>query len=60
VIQALRGKVQPVIDGLAADPVSGPLLKEIQAIAANHPAPDVPTVPVGCATAGGTVPPDGP
>jgi TRAP-type C4-dicarboxylate transport system substrate-binding protein len=59
-IQALLGKVQPVIDELAADPTSGPLLKEIQAIAANHPTPDVPIVPAGCATAGGTVPPDGP
>jgi TRAP-type C4-dicarboxylate transport system substrate-binding protein len=47
-IAALRTRLQPVLDGLAADPASGTLLKEIQAIAANHPRPDVPTVPKDC------------
>ena len=47
-IAALRTRLRPVLDGLAADPVSGALLKEIQAIAANYPRPDVPTVPEDC------------
>jgi TRAP-type C4-dicarboxylate transport system substrate-binding protein len=59
-IRALHSKVQPVIDALAADPTSGPLLKEIQAIAANHPTTDVPVVAAECATAGGTVTATGP
>ena len=46
-IAALRTSLQPVLDGLAADPANGALLTEIQAIAANHPEPDVPTVPRG-------------
>ena len=47
-IAALRTSLQPVLDGLAADPANGALLTEIQAIAANHPEPDVPTVPEDC------------
>jgi hypothetical protein len=47
-IAALRTSLQPVLDGLAADPASGALLTEIQAIAANHPEPEVPTVPEDC------------
>jgi len=47
-IAALRTSLQPVLDGLAADPASGTLLAEIQAIAAEHPEPDVPTVPEAC------------
>jgi TRAP-type C4-dicarboxylate transport system substrate-binding protein len=47
-IAALRTSLQPVLDGLAADPASGALLTEIQAIAADHPEPDVPTVPEDC------------
>ena len=47
-IAALRTGLRPVLDGLAADPASGALLTEIQAIAANHPEPDVPTVPKDC------------
>ena len=46
-IAALRTSLQPVLDGLAADPANGALLREIQAIAANHPEPEVPTVPRG-------------
>lgn len=38
---ALRTAFKPVIDGLAADPTTAPLLAEIQAIAAVHPTPDV-------------------
>jgi TRAP-type C4-dicarboxylate transport system substrate-binding protein len=45
--QALQAVVQPVLDRLAADPTSGPLLTDIQAIAAKHP-PDPPST---CATA---------
>jgi TRAP-type C4-dicarboxylate transport system substrate-binding protein len=47
-IAALRSSLQPVLDGLAADPANGTLLAEIQAIAADHPEPDVPTVPEAC------------
>jgi len=47
-IAALRTSLQPVIDGIAADPANGALLMEIQAIAANHPEPEVPTVPEDC------------
>src|SRR5215217_1413246 len=47
-IAALRTRLQPVLDGLAADPANGALLTEIQAIAAGHPEPDVPTVPEAC------------
>ena len=47
-IAALRTSLQPVIDGIAADPANGALLTEIQAIAANHPEPEVPTVPEDC------------
>jgi TRAP-type C4-dicarboxylate transport system substrate-binding protein len=47
-IAALRTSLQPVLDGLAADPANGALLTEIQAIAANHPEPDVPIVPEAC------------
>jgi hypothetical protein len=47
-IAALRSTLQPVLDGLAADPASGTLLAKIQAIAADHPGPDVPTVPEDC------------
>jgi TRAP-type C4-dicarboxylate transport system substrate-binding protein len=47
-IAALRTSLQPVLDGLAADPANAALLTEIQAIAAHHPEPDVPTVPEGC------------
>ena len=51
--RALQAKVRPVLDRLAADSTSGPLLKDIQAIAANHPTPDVPTVPATCTDASG-------
>jgi TRAP-type C4-dicarboxylate transport system substrate-binding protein len=47
-IAELSTSLQPVLDGLAADPANGALLTEIQAIAADHPEPDVPTVPEPC------------
>ena len=47
-IAAMRTSLQPVLDGLAADPASGAVFREIQAIAANHPEPEVPTVPANC------------
>jgi TRAP-type C4-dicarboxylate transport system substrate-binding protein len=47
-IAALRTRLQPVLEALAADPASGAVLQEVQAIAANHPRPDVPTVPKDC------------
>lgn len=48
-IAAIKAKLAPVITSLAADPVNGPLLQEIQAIAAAHPGVDVPNVPADCA-----------
>jgi TRAP-type C4-dicarboxylate transport system substrate-binding protein len=47
-IAELSTSLQPVLDGLAADPASGAVLKEIQVVAANYPDPDIPTVPADC------------
>lgn len=47
-LAALDEALAPVIEQLAADPTSGPLLSDIQAIAAEHPEPDVPDVPESC------------
>jgi TRAP-type C4-dicarboxylate transport system substrate-binding protein len=47
-IAALRTSLRPLVDDLAADPASGALLREIQAVAADHPGPDIPTVPKDC------------
>ncbi len=47
-IEALRTAVAPVIDGIAADAESAPLLTEIQALAEQHPEPEVPDVPASC------------
>lgn len=47
-IAALRTSLRPLVDDLAADPDSGALLREIQAVAADHPGPDIPTVPKDC------------
>jgi TRAP-type C4-dicarboxylate transport system substrate-binding protein len=63
-IAALRTSLQPVLDDLADHPANGALLAEIQAIAANHPRPDVPIVPKDCQQgkaekqSAGTVPDD--
>jgi TRAP-type C4-dicarboxylate transport system substrate-binding protein len=47
-IAALQSAVAPVMDGLASDPVSGPLLADIEALAAQHLEPDTPNVPESC------------
>jgi TRAP-type C4-dicarboxylate transport system substrate-binding protein len=47
-VRALRTKLASVIARLAADPVDGPLLAKVQAIAADHPTVDIPDVPADC------------
>ena len=42
----LRTAVQPVVDRIAADSVSGPLLVKVRSVLADDPAPDVPDIPV--------------
>jgi len=49
-VAALHDAVRPVLDSLAADPVSGPLLAKIQQVAAEHPRVDVPDIPADCLT----------
>lgn len=51
-LAALRRRVQPVLDELAADAVEAPLLREVLDAARRHPVPDVVTVPPGCTTGG--------
>ena len=48
-VQGLRTRLRPVLDKLAADPTSAQLLRDLQAIAAQHPGPDAPAVPASCA-----------
>lgn len=48
-VQGLRAKVRPVLDKLAADPASAQLLRDLEAIAAQHPGPEAPAVPASCA-----------
>lgn len=55
-VAGLRRKLQPVLDRLAADPKSGPMLKEIQAIATVNPLADVPNVPEACRQTGKEAP----
>jgi TRAP-type C4-dicarboxylate transport system substrate-binding protein len=55
-LAALHAAVAPVINKLSADPVSGPLLAEIQAVAAQHPGVDEPKVPADCHDAGSAAP----
>lgn len=50
-IAATRAAMQPVLDRLAADPVDGPVLARIQAIAARFPQPLTPDVPTDCTQA---------
>jgi TRAP-type C4-dicarboxylate transport system substrate-binding protein len=45
---ALQHAAQKVIDQIANDPVNGPVLRAVQAIAAEHSGVDIPTVPEGC------------
>jgi TRAP-type C4-dicarboxylate transport system substrate-binding protein len=47
-LAGLTTAVRPVLDTLAADPISGPLLTKIQQVAAEHPGVDVPDVPADC------------
>jgi TRAP-type C4-dicarboxylate transport system substrate-binding protein len=53
----LRAAVAPVIDKLAADPVSGPLLVKIRAIAAQFPQVEEPDVPAACRSAAASAAP---
>lgn len=45
----LKAAVQPVLDGLAADPVTAPEYRAVVAAVAAHPGEDSITVPAGCA-----------
>jgi TRAP-type C4-dicarboxylate transport system substrate-binding protein len=47
-LAALRHAVQPVVDGLADDPATGPSLKAVLAVAAGFPSADALTVPASC------------
>jgi len=49
-LMALRAATQRVADGLAADPVTGRLLTEVEAVGARHPTPDILQVPASCLT----------
>ncbi|TCO51369.1 TRAP-type C4-dicarboxylate transport system substrate-binding protein [Kribbella antiqua] len=55
-VAGLRRKLQPVLDRLAADPKTGPMLKDIQAIATANPLADVPNVPEACRQTGKEAP----
>jgi hypothetical protein len=47
-VQGLRTRLRPVLDKLAADPTGAQLLGDLQTIAAQHPGPEAPDVPVSC------------
>ena len=47
-VKGLRTKLRPVLDKLGADPTSAQLLRDIQAVAHQHPAPEVLDVPASC------------
>ncbi|MBT2497542.1 hypothetical protein J7E25_00355 [Agromyces sp. ISL-38] len=51
-IAALRERVQPVIDAIAADPAERALLDEVRKVAQQHPAPYIPVIPAGCGEGG--------
>ncbi len=55
-LTSLRNAVEPVIDKLAADPVSGPILAGIQAVAAQYPQVEEPDVPASCRDIASNVP----
>jgi len=44
----LRAAWRPMIEALAADPESGPLMADVEALAAKHPDADVLEVPASC------------
>jgi TRAP-type C4-dicarboxylate transport system substrate-binding protein len=48
-LQGLRSRFRPVLDELAADPTNAALLRDIRAIAAQHPGPEASDVPASCA-----------
>ena len=48
-LQGLRTRLRPVLDKLAADPTSAQLLRDLQGIATQYPAPEAPEVPANCA-----------
>jgi TRAP-type C4-dicarboxylate transport system substrate-binding protein len=58
-IRGLRSALQPVLDRLGSDARSGALLKDIQAIAGEHPEPDAPSVPDSCRSGTSVEDPDG-
>jgi hypothetical protein len=47
-IADIRAALAPVVESLADDPTTGPLLQSIQTIAADHPAVEQPDVPAEC------------
>lgn len=47
-VAALQHRVAPLIEQLSNDPATGALLADMQALAAQHPGPDVPDVPEEC------------
>jgi hypothetical protein len=47
-VEALRTAFAPVVERLAADPVDGPILAELRAIAAMHPGPEPLDMPDSC------------
>jgi TRAP-type C4-dicarboxylate transport system substrate-binding protein len=51
-LAAMRLATRSVTDGLAADPVTGPLLREVEAVAARHPTVDTVDLPASCLTPG--------
>jgi TRAP-type C4-dicarboxylate transport system substrate-binding protein len=53
-VEAMRTAFAPVVERLAADLVDGPILAEIQAIAAEHPGPEPLDVPDSCREATAT------
>jgi TRAP-type C4-dicarboxylate transport system substrate-binding protein len=54
-LEDMRSALRPVLDQIAADPESGPMLSPIQDIAAAHPVTDVPDVRDGCRPGGGVL-----
>jgi hypothetical protein len=51
VLSTRRGKMQPVLDGLADDPAEAPLLRSVLDVAARHPEPDTTTQGGSCKAA---------
>jgi hypothetical protein len=49
-LAAMRAAVAPVVEGLAADPVTAPLMEEVLAIAREHPDVEAVDVPADCRT----------